>query len=628
MQELKKGKNLDSLRGDYSEPLFVKNPLFFHFCLWFLYHSGAYFDFGNMDQECDVLQKYILHKLDTRSLIFQDIVRRYPAINIEEILEKKDKLRSQFFGNILSKCHNVRTLQLESSNSLDWVLKSVRQVLPCINYIAVRNLFVMSRVQDVLTFVYKNQRNSNMVTQLELSKMFWKHLIYFGTDLSARIYGFENCDALFFILQLNHPNTTQVSVYGRHQMVQTQTIRKAMPQFVYLKQLSLASLEFDEEGLSYLSEAMEAGKLPYLTSLSFMACHGLESNLSKLFSSPWPQLTHLGFHDCGLSISDLQVIGNMDDDRFPDPSSMALSFNLSEVTQKRSTEYLKKRLAIQKTLYLDAPNVVDEVSWKPTKGLTILHLREQFLQRESPYALLDLPPFPEILILHRCVSMKTLAQTLHRDKLKHLDISSSSITGSLSVLLHHSFPSLNSLILHRLALNLQDLRSLAKASVGDRLPELRYLDISGNKLDSSEAVNSLFDHSCTWNELIGLNIMDTEFSQSKLHKRVESGFLSSLQELRISNYPYEAVNITWPTLQILGTKNPSKMMLDNVADAVVEYRLPALRKVCLEFESYPPETDLHTFESFHRLSEAKISCHVFTCRDEFFVKSKCICQQS
>ena len=66
-------------------------------------------------------------------------------------------------------------------------------------------------------------------------------------------------------------------------------------------------------------------------------------------------------------------------------------------------------------------------------------------------------------------------------KLHKLYISySSGITGHLSILLDHSFPSLNSLILSNCGLNSQDLCSLAQASVEGRLPQLKHLDISEN----------------------------------------------------------------------------------------------------------------------------------------------------
>ena len=51
------------------------------------------------------------------------------------------------------------------------------------------------------------------------------------------------------------------------------------------------------------------------------------------------------------------------------------------------------------------------------------------------------------------------------------------MTGTLSILLCHSFPSLDTLILSDCAVNSDDLSSLAQATVKLRLPQLRHLDI-------------------------------------------------------------------------------------------------------------------------------------------------------
>ena len=141
IQALSKGESLDNLIGGYAKPLFMMNPLFLNFCLWFLYHSTLYCNFQNVEKVCHIVQKFILGKIDTRLLSPPHIVIKYRAMNIEEI------------GDILSKCHNVRMLELESIDSLDWVLTSMKQALPLITYIAVKNCFVMNRIHNDLRFL-------------------------------------------------------------------------------------------------------------------------------------------------------------------------------------------------------------------------------------------------------------------------------------------------------------------------------------------------------------------------------------------------------------------------------------------------------------------------------------------
>ena len=88
-------------------------------------------------------------------------------------------------------------------------------------------------------------------------------------------------------------------------------------------------------------------------------------------------------------------------------------------------------------------------------------------------------------------------------KLKHLDISQNWISKELVQLLHHSFPLRNSVNLSYCLLNSQDLCSLAEASVEGRLPQLTHLNISKN---SEVRFDDMFQASCTWKELLYLNI--------------------------------------------------------------------------------------------------------------------------
>ena len=83
-------------------------------------------------------------------------------------------------------------------------------------------------------------------------------------------------------------------------------------------------------------------------------------------------------------------------------------------------------------------------------------------------------------------SLETIAGANAKGKLPNLcvlDISSTSVGGRLHMLLTEMFPSLTTLVLSECKLETEDYASLAVASVGGKLPELRHIDISqGNIL--------------------------------------------------------------------------------------------------------------------------------------------------
>ena len=287
-----------------------------------------------------------------------------------------------------------------------------------------------------------------------------------------------------------------------------------------------------------LSEASRVGNLPCLTHLNFENC-ALRGNLSLLFSSPWPQLKHLGFYECDINIEDFEIIGNMKEDPFPNLISLSFTFPFSVM------QYLNEKVAVEG----DVTAVVATIELNTMSYLKSLHLAPNYLRtrREASITHKCLPPSPQSLTLHKCVcSLQILADNLFRNNLRHLDISFNRIQGTLFTMMCNVFPSLATLILCECGLSSIDLSSLAKANAEDRLPKLNHLDISSNPLDGTKY--SLFDFSCKWNQLLSLNIMYTNVSVDDLHRRVQSGCLSSLQELRISDYPHQPVDIVWPHL--------------------------------------------------------------------------------
>ena len=523
IQALDKGDSIESLNADSTKPLFMTNPLFLYFCLWLVQHSEPYFTYENLQNVRHTVQSYILNKIDIPHIEFRSIATKFPAIDIENLAKKKDRGGLKAFGEIMSMCQNVRTVRLESSDSLDGVLMCMRQALPFINYIEVGHFCVMHRVHDVLFFgtryddIVLRPQTPHLRFPSEAKKILLKHVSCFGGDVSIQVESSREFEFLQLLSDLNCTNIKGIHVKKRY----TESFvnePKALPLFAYLKHLTFTFIDFQTHEIMSLSEASRVGNLPCLTHLNFEEC-APRGNLSLLFSSPWPQLKHLGFHECFLFIQDFNIIGNMRDNRFPNLLSLSIT-----------DEFLVKRKLDERLTTLQS-----------------VHLAEGGMSEKVPITPTCLPVYPESLTLRNCVgSLQILADYLFRKNLKYLDISfNTGIKGTLSVLVCDIFPSLVTLILCSCCLDSQDLSSLAEANVERRLPKLAHLDISSNALDTTEYVNSLFAFSCKWNQLLSLNIMNTKFSSDELHKRIQSGCLSSLQELRLSGYPNQTVDVIW-----------------------------------------------------------------------------------
>ena len=355
---LSKGESMYSLQGDNSQPLFMTNPLFLSFCLWLVQHSEAYFTFENLDSVRHTVQGHILKRIDIPNLDFASIATRFPAIDIERLSQMKNTCGLNVFGDILSRCLNVRMLMLESSDSLDGVLECMRQVLPFINYIAVGDVCVMRRVHDVVTilpdyrdapgFPYLREEHNGVNILL-------KHIGFLGEDLSIPMG--TNDEPLQNMSILNCANIKSINLKkGRPLGFKHKLITAP---FVYLKYLSFRSITFFTDEITSLSEASRSGDFPCLTHLSFEYCRSRESNLALLFRSPWPQLIHLGFKDCSLENEDLVIIGNMQYNCLPNVISMNLIYTVSPLPMLSPAviAHLNKRFSTLQSLCLTIKNI-------------------------------------------------------------------------------------------------------------------------------------------------------------------------------------------------------------------------------------------------------------------------------
>ena len=198
------------------------------------------------------------------------------------------------------------------------------------------------------------------------------------------------------------------------------------------------------------------------------------------------------------------------------------------------------------------------------------------------------------------------------------------LKGNLSSFSFDNFPQLTTLILFKLELNSTDLGNLAQANVKGYLPLLKHLDISCNKMTFSE-FEYLFDGSCTWSELITLDIRwmfnDSEYEKViyYMNEIVSRGYLPSIQTLGIDCFQIK--NVHWNHLGRLLLNECENDALSNIADAVCWGYLPVFRTLCVcDFEG-------HDAEIVRTLSQLSVSCHqTYFFQDNFLSRYKCFCE--
>ena len=201
-------------------------------------------------------------------------------------------------------------------------------------------------------------------------------------------------------------------------------------------------------------------------------------------------------------------------------------------------------------------------------------------------------------------------------------------TDSLNV---ESFPFLKSLTYIKDILLGESAKYLVKANRKGHLSELRHLHIY-NCVPSE--FNSLFDESCTWNNLLTLTTANRYRNPLKYHARFDHAYpnylteavikrfsacLSSVEELGVIAFQVENTRLNH--LRKLYLKYWHESDQKNIADAVDKGLLPALQTVC--FAYFSPEGD-----SLCRLSNKGVSFHQrIPPQDDPFTRFICICQQ-
>ena len=216
-----------------------------------------------------------------------------------------------------------------------------------------------------------------------------------------------------------------------------------------LVNLFLTGCDLDSRYLSQLAEASARGRLPKLSTLDISSNPDISGNLSVLLSQCFPSLHTLILSKCKLQKSDAHSLAQARKRaRLPQLRHLDLSFN----------------------------------SFSPFRSIySVINLLPLLFQQEIPTLNTLIVRYCDLIPGDLYIYPQTRGCTKLLSELTTLDMSySCAIEGSLSTLMCNYLLHLQVLVLRKCDINPDDLHSLSEASSQGRLPALRHLDISQN----------------------------------------------------------------------------------------------------------------------------------------------------
>ena len=526
---LDKGEKIDSLfvsEDRYS--LFLTNPLFFQFCLWFLRCSKKYLNFEDSSRIHDILTSACLQYINTTELDTLDIAEKYPALDIESALQTNDELRLKFLQDILVNCDKINLIvesdtmvymrkpyvSVGSSDILKWVLRSVGHMMKSLKLIKCG------------------------VTEIHVNHIPQKYVVVYSKIGSALVLN----------VILKHCNMSGFSV---HLHLDLDNPLKSLDECIS-GNLKTLHIRFQHQWESNLRHTVKGGCLKGLAYLSLIGCRSAKDISFFLFKSHLPELEQLNLLNTSLEENDFKTLSlACNGEKKTIPRLKCLFLTLPNQSRSQTiTEHLFALpwLSLENMLlHYDQEFYADmgEFLGAALNETSLPNLKCLGIQLDSATGIIHLGELSLQTI--RRVKSFTLCNCLPHDELRvflmHLSMlefrSCSGISPYLTVLLHQDFLNLHTLVLSGCKLNSDDLKNLAQANSKSKLPQLTCLDLSNNKMTGSDLMH-LFDNSCTWNQLLSLNIKRILLKSSDVTKfmtKVKTdNLLGSLQEFMIDSY--------------------------------------------------------------------------------------------
>ena len=584
LQALNDGKSVEDILGsDYEKQIFLVNPLVFTFCLWL---SKKCFG-GSQGIVYDKLVSYAAQQIDVHVMNMQIIAEMYPAINIKKALENRNSLKLGFFKDVFKKCKQVRDLRV-SSEYRRTTSDEVESLLALISDSLVSNLKVLSLENSCVNFYELLDAKSNDFTiAIKASNLeFYNALkiLLRNSNILKRnpqVCAEINCDQSCNLSTLIQKHVKKLHLRRNANANIHKVSLSASSEFPYCPQFTHFTAEhciIDDSVPSAFMKAVTDGKFPNLRRIELINC--------VLNDCEWPEVPEFYCDFQSKTMPDSsqvqKLFSNLTEVKFfgEHNTDCLVPFRLEKLSVLRlyrsNVRILNCLNDVLKQEFL--PNLsqlsVDVGRWR-----TSLEVKT-FLRKLDPNSISKLEKLEMRCLTISADDLKILSEKLTSLQLTELDMLSHGFTGNLTVLFTHGLPTLTTLTLIDCRLNSDDVQSLAKAEAEDKLPQLKYLEISQYfevyHVDDVVDIAHLFTHSAQWNRLTTLETCDENILN------VEPGFLTSLEKLivmcpRGKKTQLQSVTRRWPRLKVIKVWHDEHVRC--IVDGVERGMFPSLTTV-------------------------------------------------
>ena len=580
------------------KPIFMTDPLFLDFCLWFLSKKNAYIPIDGKDASLTTLAEFCAKTFVSSCVHVEHITKLCPALDLRRAERKNDELMFAFYRRFLEKFENANTIVLNFMYPLQWILDTMIQSCRNIRHINIKDIFSYFACPRNCTIKVLSKR------QVKLPEC----LVHLVT---------KDCTKF--------DNPASVQFFQKGESTHDLAVASIISFGRLITHLCVTSCSVREAELKLIVDAVTHGEMPKLSHLSFIKCELM--TLSPFLEIEWPCLNHIKFQNCNLGKLNCESLAEAVSSNFTKLTSLALMDPEAEhfldtifkngflnLTQVSLGFYLRNCTSdIAQLVEAAESQKMPSLSKLRLLGITFGPLID--LVRTLPLESLALSNFDA-----SSDDLTQMSSEISRLKLHELNISyCSNDEGNLSTLLTGSFPSLHTLTLRKCNLQSTDMYVLTRASVEGNLPELKYLDISLN----DGRIEELFTNHCRWNDLLSLNILHA-FYISKGDVDIPPNCFRSLQHLSVSDQTLCDLfrsRVCWQSLESLHVSMKNGETMSHIVKEQEQHLLPALESLCVNLGD--AERSVFDLDETHKLRN--VSIHDAESFGDVFWPWGCVC---